>query len=79
MTAKHKDRTRERRRDRRIVDAGLGKKATSDVFLEEAADDAFDWLERGGAGRIWAVFKILGAISVALTAIIMIFVFGQTR
>jgi hypothetical protein len=79
MTGKQKNRARERRRDRRILDAGLGKKATSDILLEEAAEDAVDWLERGGARRIWTVFKMLGAIFAVIIATILIIIFGQAR
>ncbi|NVK97452.1 hypothetical protein KQ247_18510 [Ruegeria pomeroyi] len=45
MKTKRKNTARERRRDKRIVDVGLGRKATSDAVLEESAEDAIDWLE----------------------------------
>ena len=30
----------------------------SDAMIEEATEEAFDWLERGGWRRIWRVLKV---------------------
>lgn len=63
MTAeKKRDRTRERRSDKRIADVGVGRKKMSDALIEEATEEAFDWLERRGLRRIWQVIKLTALI-----------------
>lgn len=53
-----KNRERKRRSDKRITDVGLGKKKGKDAVIEEAIEETFDWLERGGIQRILKVIKI---------------------
>ena len=38
----------------------------SDALIEEATEDAFDWLERGGLRRIWQVIKLAALIVVLI-------------
>lgn len=71
-----KDKARERRRDKRIIDAGLGRKKTSDVLLEEATEEAFDWLEQGGARRLWVLLKVIASIVFTLVVITLVYIFG---
>jgi hypothetical protein len=64
----------ERRTDKRIVDAGLGRKKISDLLIEEAAEDALDWaIERGGWRKLWAIIKVVAFIFVALVAVAIIY------
>lgn len=66
-TKKKRDRAPERRSEKRAIDVGVGKKKISDALIEEATDEAFVWLERGGLQRLWTVIKVT-----ALTIIVLL-------
>lgn len=50
---------RNRRRNKRIVDSGIGNKSTKDAITEELIEEGFDWLERGGFRRFLFVLKVV--------------------
>ncbi len=66
MVKKPQDKARERRRNQRILYVRRNKKSASDAFVEEATEEAFDWLERGGVRRIWTVIKVVALILAVL-------------
>ncbi len=73
MAKKQQDRSRERRSNKRAVDTGLGKKSISDALAEEAVEEAFDWLERGGLRRLWKVLKLVAIILTILTTLALMY------
>jgi len=73
MAKKQQDRARERRSHKRAVDAGLGKKSVSGALAEEAIEEAFDWLERGGLRRLWTVLKLVALILTILIALAVMY------
>ncbi len=45
--------------------------------IEEATEEAFDWLERGGLRRLWKVLKLIALILAVLIAATMFYIFGE--
>jgi hypothetical protein len=72
-TQRKKDTARERRSEKRAIDVGIGRKKLSDAVIEEATEDAFDWLERGGFRRIWMAIRIIALIFIALIGAAVLF------
>ena len=71
---KRQNRARESRSEKRIVDAGLGRKKVSDALIEEATEEALDWaIERGGWRKIWTAIKVIAFALVALIAVAIIY------
>ena len=74
-TNRKRDPARVRRSDKRAVDVAVGRKKMSDAMIEEATEEAFDWLERGGWRRIWRVFKVTLVLLVLLIGVGVIYLF----
>lgn len=78
MDGKRKGKARERRSDKRVLDAARGRKKTSDILLEEATEEALDWLERGGARRLWTLLKVVATVFLALVVATLIVIFSES-
>ncbi|MCZ7676028.1 MAG: hypothetical protein M5U35_09385 [Roseovarius sp.] len=46
----------------------------SDALIEEVAEEAVDWLERGGLRRVWAVIKITALIVVLIIGVAVLYI-----
>ncbi|MEL7092010.1 MAG: hypothetical protein AAFN94_09780 [Pseudomonadota bacterium] len=55
---------------------GIGKKKVKDAVVEEAIEETFDWLERGGFKRIWKVIKVTMALCAVLIGVTIFFLTG---
>ena len=70
---------RERRSEKRAIDVGVGKKKMSDAMIEEAIEEAFDWLERGGWRRILKVIKVIILIIVLVISAAVFYILETTN
>ena len=72
MNKRTRDKARERRTEKRITDVAIGRKKASDAFIEEAVDEAVDWVERGGLQRTWVILKVIaGVLALTIAALIL--------